>query len=105
MYSIAQLGNSVIVKQGNRETGTVPRSRKQRDMPKKKADPSSAYIRVTGLVPNELATRVDEVRARLRSLGVRVSNSAVIEVALLELLGRRDLADVLRKHGARARRD
>lgn len=74
-------------------------------MPKKGADSRSDYIRVTGLVPTELAVRVDEVRARLRAQGVRVSNSAVIEVALVELLGRRDLADVLRRHGAKARRD
>lgn len=74
-------------------------------MPKKKADLGPGYTRITGLVPNELATRVDEVRARLRAQGVRVSTSATIEIALLELLGRRDLADVLRRHGAKARRD
>lgn len=85
--------------------GSVPQYRNLRDMAKKRADPESDYIRITGLVPIELAVRVDEVRARLRAGGTRVSNSAIIEVALLELLARRDLPEVLRRHGAKARRD
>lgn len=72
-------------------------------MSKKRAD-SQEFTRITGLVPSGLAVRVDEVRARLRALGLRVSTSAVIEIALLEFLGRRDLAEVLRRHGAKARR-
>lgn len=53
----------------------------------------------------ELPVKVDEVSAKLRAQDVRASASAIIEVALLGLLGRRDLADVLRRHGAKARRD
>ena len=74
-------------------------------MPKKRADSGSAFIRVTGLVPNDLANQVETTRARLRGQGVRASTSAIIEVALLELLGRRDIAEVLKRHGAKARRD
>jgi hypothetical protein len=48
---------------------------------------------------------VDEARAKLRRDGESVSASAIVEVALEELLNRRDLADVLRRHGAKARRD
>jgi hypothetical protein len=76
-----------------------------RVMIRKKIPSGSDYTRITGLVPSDLAVRVDEARARLRGQGVRTSASAVIEVALVELLGRRDLADVLRRHGAKARRD
>lgn len=71
----------------------------------KKAAAGSGYIRITGLVPDKLAIEVEETRAKLRAHGVRASNSAIIEVALLELLSRRDLAEVLRRHGAKARRD
>jgi len=38
-------------------------------------------------------------------LGVRASASAIIEVALLEVLGWRDLAEVRRRRGSKARRD
>jgi hypothetical protein len=73
-------------------------------MPKKRADLAPDYVRITGLVPNEVAVQIDEARARLRGQGVRTSASALIEIALLELLGRRDLAEVLHRRGATVRR-
>jgi len=70
----------------------------------KRAPAGSGYIRITGLVPNELAIQVEETRAKLRAHGVRASTSAIIEIALRELLSKADLAAILRRHGAKARR-
>jgi len=64
-----------------------------------------AYARLHAIIGRETAALVDEARAALKRQGIHVSNSSFVDVALLELLGRRDLADVLRKHGATARRD
>lgn len=69
------------------------------------ARPKSRYSRVTALIPEELAVEVEHARARLRAAGARVSLSALIEIALRELLKQRDVSDVLRRHGAKARRD
>jgi hypothetical protein len=73
-------------------------------MPKKPPE-SPATARVNAIVSLDTAARIDEARAALKRHGVFVSQGALVEVAILELLGRRDLADVLRKHGATARRD
>lgn len=64
-----------------------------------------ATARVQGLVDTEVTIQVDETRARLKRQGVHVSLSMFIEIALRELLARKDLADVLRRHKAKLRRD
>ncbi|MHB1798196.1 MAG: hypothetical protein ACYCUI_07825 [Vulcanimicrobiaceae bacterium] len=64
-----------------------------------------SWARLNLIVTLETTAKVDEARAALKRLGVFVSVSALFEIAVLELLKRRDLADILRKHGARARRD
>ncbi|NNN00048.1 MAG: hypothetical protein HKL91_09645 [Candidatus Eremiobacteraeota bacterium] len=53
----------------------------------------------------EVTIQVDEARARLKRQDVHVSLSMFIEIALRELLARKDLADVLRRHKAKLRRD
>jgi hypothetical protein len=62
------------------------------------------FGRLQVIVPHALLARVDEARAQLRRDGVRVSYSSMIEIALEELLAARDLAAILRKRGASARR-
>lgn len=71
-------------------------------MPKRAGPP---YSRVNAYVSTELVARIDEIRARLRREGVSVSYSALVEIALAELVDHRDLAAILRRHGAKARRD
>lgn len=61
--------------------------------------------RVSVLLPPPLLADCDYARAGVRKKGQRVSFSGLVEIALRELIGRRDLSDVLRKHGAKARRD
>jgi hypothetical protein len=73
-------------------------------MPKKRPETPS-WARLNVIVTNETSARIDEARGALKREGVYVSISGLIEIALAELLGRRDLPDVLRKHGATARRD
>ena len=70
---------------------------------KRKDKPSAARLNL--VVALESAARVNEAKAGLQRKGVFVSQSAIYEVGALELLKRSDLADVLRRHGARARRD
>ena len=70
----------------------------------KKKPFAPAYARLNVIVTNETSARIDEARGTLKRQGVYVSISGMIEIALAELLGRRDLADVMRKHGATARR-
>jgi len=72
-------------------------------MAKKREEPAQE-ARLHVIVGLETAARVDEARGALKRQGVHVSISHLVEIALLELLGRRDLADVLRRHGASARR-
>jgi hypothetical protein len=48
---------------------------------------------------------MDEARAALKRHGIRASVSMFVEIALRELLGRRDLTEVMRRHKATARRD
>lgn len=69
-----------------------------------KDKPVGRYAKLHVIIADEVVVESDQARARLRASGVKVSQSAVVEVALRELLRRRDLADVLRRHGARARR-
>jgi hypothetical protein len=64
----------------------------------------AGFGRLQVIVPQALLARVDEARAQLRRDGVRVSYSSLIEIALEELLGARDLTAILRKRGASARR-
>jgi hypothetical protein len=61
--------------------------------------------RMNARLPTELAARVDAVRARLRGEGLVVSPGSIAEVALEERLRQRDTAAILRRHGAKARRD
>ena len=63
------------------------------------------WARLNLIVGVETTAKVDEARAALKRLGVFVSISSLFEIAVLELLKRRDVAEVLRKHGAKARRD
>ncbi len=73
-------------------------------MPKRGAD-APEYTRVNAYVQTTLVARIDEVLGRLRREGVSTSYSNLVQIALAELLDRRDLAAVLRRHGAKARRD
>jgi hypothetical protein len=70
----------------------------------KKANPPG-LSRMTLVATPDLLAAIDEARARLRREGRPVpSASGLIEVAVRELLARKDLAAVLDRHGARARR-
>ena len=70
-----------------------------------KRDSAPDYTRVNAYVETAIVAKIDETMGRLRREGVSVSYSALVQIALAELLDRRDLAAVLRRHGARARRD
>lgn len=74
-------------------------------MPTRKATGSPSYARIVSLIPDELAIELELAKANLRAAGVKLSSSAIVEVALRELLKQRDLAAILRRHGAKARRD
>lgn len=52
-----------------------------------------------------VAVELAQALVSLRHKGVRVSQSALIEVAIQELLNRRDLPELLRRYGARAKRE
>jgi Arc/MetJ-type ribon-helix-helix transcriptional regulator len=56
------------------------------------------------IVDLETAARIDEARAALKRAGVFVSASMFVEIALRELLARRDLPEIMRRHKATARR-
>ncbi len=72
---------------------------------KKAADSERPPLeRVAAILPTSLLAEVDRFRAGLRAKGQRVSFSGIVEVALHELVGRRDASDILRRRGARARR-
>ena len=55
-------------------------------------------------LPKGVLLDAERALFRLRESGQRVSLSAFIEVAIRELLRRSDLGDLLRRHGASARR-
>lgn len=63
------------------------------------------FTRVNARLPTSLVARIDEVRAKLRRDGKAVSYSSLVEVALEELLSQRDIATVLLRRGATARRN
>ena len=63
-----------------------------------------AYSNFHVMIPVSLHARVDEARAQLLREGVRVSYASLMEIALEELLSHRELASILRKRGASARR-
>ncbi|HEV3154613.1 MAG TPA: hypothetical protein VGZ02_12475 [Candidatus Baltobacteraceae bacterium] len=56
------------------------------------------------IVAADMAADIDEARAGLKRLGVSVSISSLVEIAVTELLKRRDLAAIMRRYGATARR-
>ena len=61
--------------------------------------------RVQALVDTEVAIQVDEARAALKRHGIHASVSMFVEIALRELLGRKDLPEIMRRYKATARRD
>jgi hypothetical protein len=67
-------------------------------------DKESVYTDLHVYLPVELHIRVTEAKLRLLREGIKVSYASLIEVGLEELLRIRDIAAVLRKHGASARR-
>lgn len=71
----------------------------------KKAPRPPQQARLHLIVDLETTARVDEALAALKRLGIYCSVSMFAEIAMRELLERRDLAAVLRKHGATARRE
>lgn len=71
----------------------------------KKARETPAMARLQSLVALETSARMDEARAALKRAGIFVSASMFVEIAIRELLARRDLPDVMLKHKATARRD
>jgi len=64
----------------------------------------SVTERVGVILSADLLADCDRIRAELRRQGRRVSFSGLVDTALRELLSRRDLADILKRHGAKARR-
>ncbi len=64
----------------------------------------SAFTDLHVYLPVDLHIRVSEAKLRLLREGIKVSYASLIEVGLEELLKTRDLASVLLKHGASARR-
>lgn len=64
------------------------------------------WSRVNAYVDRDLAEKAADVIANLRKKhGIRVSMSHLVDIALRELLSRRDLPDVLDRHKAKPRRD
>jgi hypothetical protein len=55
-------------------------------------------------LPKRVVLDAERALFRLRETGQRVSFSALVEVALSELLSREDLGGILEQHGATARR-
>jgi hypothetical protein len=67
--------------------------------------PLSVEIRrITISLPEALLLDTEEVNLKLRREGVRVSFSSLVEVALKELIRLNNVAAVLKRHGATARR-
>jgi hypothetical protein len=67
--------------------------------------PLPPTARVQALVDTDVAIRMQEVLAALKRHGVHASTSVFVEIAIRELLARRDLPDIMRRHKATARRD
>ena len=64
------------------------------------------WSRVNVYIDRDFAERLpDEIQKLRKKHGIRISTSGLVEIALRELLARRDLPDLLRKRGAKARRD
>jgi hypothetical protein len=70
----------------------------------KRESSAPAFTRINAILPTALVARVDELRAKMRRDGLSVSYSAIVEVAVIELLKARDPASVLRAGGAKAKR-
>jgi hypothetical protein len=70
----------------------------------RKAPKTPATARLNVIVAADMAADIDEARAGLKRLGVSVSISSLVEIAVTELLKRRDLAAIMRRYGATARR-
>jgi len=81
-----------------------PRSSESLCMPRKPRE-STARGRLNVIVDLDVSADLDAARADLKRDGVAVSISSLVEVAIKEFLKRRDLAEVLRKHHATARRE
>ena len=62
-------------------------------------------VRVNAYLDPAVVDRMEEARLRLRRAGVRVSASHFVEIALAELVDRRDLVEVMRRHHAAPRRE
>lgn len=60
--------------------------------------------RLTVNLPESLLIDVEETLLDLRKRGRRISFSGLVEVALRELIPSNDLAALIKKHGASARR-
>ena|GEM_PF-5713321 len=73
-------------------------------MPRAKAGEATVE-RLNPYVTPAVVQRVEEARLKLRRLGIRVSVSMFVEVALNELCDRRDLPALMRRCGATARRE
>lgn len=64
-----------------------------------------AYLRRVSMnLPEDLLINVQELALDMRRSGKQVSFSALVEVALKELLARNNVISVVHKHGASARR-
>ncbi len=61
--------------------------------------------RVSMNLPEPLLIDVQELALKLRRSGTQVSLSALVEVALKELVARDNVVATVRKHGASARRN
>lgn len=70
----------------------------------KRESTAPAFTRINAILPTALVARIDELRAKMRRDGLSVSYSAIVEVAVAELLKGRDPALVLRAGGAKAKR-
>ena len=56
-------------------------------------------------LPRRVVLEAERALFHLREAGQRVSFSALVEVALREILTQEDLGAILERHGAKARRD
>lgn len=71
----------------------------------KKARETPAVARLNLIVANELAADIKTRLAALQRAGIYCSVSMFFEIAAQELLDRRDLAEVMQRHKATARRE
>jgi len=73
-------------------------------MAKRKPEAAPPKGKINAVLPVELIAQIEEAMAASRRQGVRLNKSKFVEIAAVELLSRRDLADVLKKRGATAKR-